>query len=139
MKKILFLLGLSLLVATVQSCGSSEESETETSQKEVDLVGEWRAIENSEADEPMQSIEQEVYIGFTQDMQWEMIFEGTRIIGGEYELQAGTVYCYVKDKKPEDPQQYVWEYYYEGDHMVLDGYYFKGNDKVNLKIVTVAK
>lgn len=150
MKKILFLLGLSVLTLNFSSCSSddtksnSEESDDAKSvseeiseSKEVNLVGTWSAIQNAEGDGPMEPVNEGVTLSFTEDLQWNMAYNGTEFAGGEYETQAGQVFCYVNNKQDEQgPQQYVWKYYMEGENMILDGYYFKGNDKVNLKIVT---
>lgn len=140
MKSIFILSTFILLSGAIVSCGddSKETEETSSEQsknKEIDLVGTWIPVESSENDEPMEPMNEGVTISFNNDMSWAMAYDGTEFAGGEYETQAGQVFCYVENKAEDGPQQYVWKYYGEGENLILDGYYFKGNDQVNLKIV----
>ncbi|MCB9188570.1 MAG: hypothetical protein H6599_04735 [Flavobacteriales bacterium] len=137
MKNILVFIGILLFTGTMMSCGADEKAtKEEENSTEINLIGKWKALENAEADGPMEQINDGVTITFTEDLHWSMAYNESEFAGGEYETQAGKVYCYVQNKQDENaPHQYVWEYYGEKSKLVLDGYYFKGNDKVNLKVI----
>lgn len=140
MKKFLILFLSASLFVSCSDETSSDNTTNQTEDKEINLVGEWSVLEASENDEPLEALDASVMINFTEDLTWSMTYDGADIAGGEYETQAGQVFCYVADKQdPEGPQQYVWNYSGENGNLILDGYYFKGNDKVNMKVVAEKK